>query len=680
MISSYRGNTAVLNLPDLMSNDGGWERDIEQLPVSVRNWLEDPEVTVASSTDLKSLTSWPYKVQITRQLNTSRVFLALHEAGIIKHPTSLRDTCKDHVVEMMVWARHFHHRPCSPGEWRDLFNHLGNRVFPKTRKRSWRPTSETNLDGTYERFFFFYESNAPLIFIQELMLQAMSDRELGTKLQFDHDMPFAKFFKDSLEKLRKLAPPNERENRSEMISLDDTNYSVEAQEKSTKAPTPRKSPPLTTLPTRSRTGRKFKMRLALPRAENLSSVEEIPEVSDDPLESAATASVVEIAIGATTDGESDDSVTEVQVSKESHDFAATASSSARVGVIPTAATTDEVSDDPPNVILLRAIMESAIDPTQPIDATQCTSLDDTESMCFSPPLSLEASPIKSPVVSSRPPMTAGSTSAATTSPAVLCKRTASPPSPSPQTSPPSTGGPERRSSHRDKRTAGPPSQPSKPWAPRRQKQYHYRPKRAVRPPSPPTSDPRDAPPACRNVRHSQVTPACTILPPSPPSSDPRDTQPDCRPIKRPQIMPVEFRLGKRERQNPDLVDLSQFDSCFDASCDASFVHGHQDIRTRLTLLRAARALAGVDEEAQEADVVALPKDKNLALSDGVKLTAEQLEFEKEVVANMPCVLKVNHSRQALDYEEMSSEERRLNPFVDQPKFYRRCSFCSSKSF
>ena len=103
---------------------------------------------------------------------------------------------------------------------------------------------------------------------------------------------------------------------------------------------------------------------------------------------------------------------------------------------------------------------------------------------------------------------------------------------------------------------------------------------------------------------------------------------------------TQSRKEKRVRQCQDPLDVSHL-LTRGPKCEPSFVHGHQDLRSKLVML---------------------PAEQKSSTGQDIMVSGA-----------------INRNRQMLDHASLSAELRTLNAFLPQPVFYRRCQFCSGNN-
>ena len=168
-VSSYNSYVATFPILLLAHRVTGWLRRGELLPVEIRQWLDDPDVTVLVVDGADDLQTRLDNIPCSRVRCCRDIFLLYQDKGVI-HPTF--STNRPDSAWMMTYATGYHHCPTDEKRFAQLVGPHDYHQWPAHRQTSWRPWS-SDRPNENEKFYFFFEAVTPFAFSFRLILHGI---------------------------------------------------------------------------------------------------------------------------------------------------------------------------------------------------------------------------------------------------------------------------------------------------------------------------------------------------------------------------------------------------------------------------------------------------------------------------------------------------------------------------
>ncbi len=173
-VSSYNGRVAIFSIRSL-EQICSWQERVELLPPEVRTWLEDPDVTVLTSGESRTFRNKLHGLVVTNQVDTEKIFEIYQTAGVIRPavPASRGD-----LAWQLSYAVGYHPLPSRKATWLQLVGSGEFRLeerekkkrvdWPEWRTPGWQPNGVWSL-GDREIFNLYFCTYGPHMFISRLI-------------------------------------------------------------------------------------------------------------------------------------------------------------------------------------------------------------------------------------------------------------------------------------------------------------------------------------------------------------------------------------------------------------------------------------------------------------------------------------------------------------------------------
>ncbi len=132
----------------------------------------------------------------------------------------------------------------------------------------------------------------------------------------------------------------------------------------------------------------------------------------------------------------------------------------------------------------------------------------------------------------------------------------------------------------------------------------------------------------------------------------------------------------------------QVDGQFFPIQDPGFVHHHSDVRTKSSLMGAARALADPTGERSSRGVLPVRQDLNTQFTTRQRRRLDRDPLLLQLSGTLPfattsadvakAVPGASLAKAVLDHDFLTPDEMADNCFQDKPRYHRKCTFCGSQ--